>query len=104
MKSIFRLLIVSIFLCVELKAQTPPPSPAWPHPIPCRIQDGANADLFVMTLGDVQTAIADGMFDPVKDEVALKDGSVKKNYYRDVLGVKNYQPLDKARFALPPSG
>ena len=78
--------------------------PAWPHPIPCRIQDGANPDLFVMTLGDVQTPLADGVFDPVKDEVVLKDGIVKTNYYRDGLGVKFYQPLDKLQFPQPPSG
>lgn len=76
----------------------------WPHPIPCRIQEGPNPDLFVMTLGDIQTPIADGIFDPVKDEVTLKDGTVKRNYYRDGLGVKFYQPLDKSHFALPPSG
>src|ERR1043165_1871751 len=76
----------------------------WPHPIPCRIHDGINPDLFVMTLGDVETPIADGVFDPVADRVELKDGTVRTNYYRDVLGVKFYQPLDKSRFALPPSG
>jgi hypothetical protein len=57
-----------------------------------------------MTLGAVESSISDGVFDPVKDEVTLKDGSVRKNYYRDVLGVKNYQPLDKSRFPVPPSG
>src|ERR1041385_1501692 len=76
----------------------------WPHPIACRIHDGTNPDLFVMTLGDIETPIADGVFDPVADRVALKDGTVRTNYYRDVLGVKFYQPLDKSHFALPPSG
>jgi hypothetical protein len=32
-------------------------APGWPHPIPARIKDGANPDLFVMTLGDVTTAL-----------------------------------------------
>ncbi len=77
---------------------------AWPHAIPCRIQDGTNRDLFVMTLGNVETPIADGVFDPVKDQVTLKNGTVISNYYRDVLGVKFYQPLDKSRFPDPPSG
>ncbi len=77
---------------------------AWPHPFPCRIQNGANPDLFVMTLGDIETPIADGIFDPEQDAVTLKDGTVKANYYRDVLGVKFYQPIDKSRFARPPSG
>jgi hypothetical protein len=77
---------------------------AWPHPIPCRIHDGANPDLFVMTLGNVETPIAEGVFDPASDAVTLKDGSVKTNYYRDTLGVRFYRPLDKSRFPLPPSG
>ena len=83
------------------------PAPAvnpWPHPVPCRIQDGSNPDLFVMTLGPVETPLAQGTFDPVKDEVTLKNGDSVSNYYRDVLDVKFYQPLDKSRFPLPPSG
>lgn len=77
---------------------------SWPHPVPCRIQDGTNPELMVVTLGDVDTPLADGVFDPVNDQVRLKDGTVKTNYYRDVLGVKFYQPLDKSRFPTPPSG
>jgi hypothetical protein len=89
-------LLASGFLA---SAQTP-----WPHPIPCRIHDGTNPDLFVVTLGDVETPIADGVFDPVRDTVTLKDGGIKTNYYRDTLGVRFYRPLDKSRFPLPPSG
>jgi alpha-galactosidase len=77
---------------------------AWPQVIPCRVQDGTNRDLFVMTLGDVKTPIAGGTFDPVKDEVTLKDNTVISNYYRDVRGIKFYQSLDKSRFPVPPSG
>src|SRR5215469_6381175 len=47
------------------------PAHAWPAPIPCRVRDGANRDLLVMTLGDVETPLADGVFDPLKDEVTL---------------------------------
>jgi hypothetical protein len=61
-------------------------SQVWPHPIPCRIQDGKNTDLVVMFPGDVETSLADGVFDPSKDEVRLNDGTVKQNYYRDVMG------------------
>ena len=105
MKRTACILALSHLLGATLIAQTSTTSSqAWPHPIPCRIQDSANQDLFVMTLGNVATPIAEGVFDPVKDEVTLNDGSVKKNYYRDVLGVKQYQPLDKSRFSLPPSG
>ncbi|HEV8429906.1 MAG TPA: NPCBM/NEW2 domain-containing protein [Pyrinomonadaceae bacterium] len=76
----------------------------WPHAIPLRVRDGSNKDLFVMTLGDVETSLADGSFDPRTDEVTLKDGTVIKNYYRDKLGVKYFKPVDKSLFALPPSG
>src|ERR1700761_6790983 len=51
----------------------------WPHPIPCRTQDGVNPDIWVMTLGDPQTSLADGVFDPVADAVTMRDGSVKTN-------------------------
>jgi len=76
----------------------------WPHSIPCRIHDGPDPDLWVMTLGEVETPLATGVFDPVTDRVTLKDGTVKTNYYRDILGVRFYQPLDKSRFPKPPSG
>jgi hypothetical protein len=105
MKNAVLVFVLFSLHCGVIGAQTATdPGPSWPHPIPCRIQDGTNRDLFVMTLGKVETPIADGIFDPVKDEVTLKDGSVKQNYYRNVLGVKQYQPLDKSRFPLPPSG
>lgn len=92
-------------LPASLRGEAPSAAaPRWPYPIPCRIQDGANPDLFVMTLGAVQTPIADGVFDPVQDSVTLRDGTVRSNYYRDTLGVKFYRPLDKTHFPLPPSG
>ncbi|NOZ57004.1 MAG: hypothetical protein GXO73_09495, partial [Calditrichaeota bacterium] len=77
---------------------------SWPHPFPCRVQDGPNPDLLVMTLGPVSTPLAQGVFDPVADEVRLHDGRVLKHYYRDSLGVEFYQPIDKSHFPLPPSG
>jgi hypothetical protein len=76
----------------------------WPRPIPLRVRDGANPELMVMTLGDVQTSLADGTYDPRKDEATLKDGTVTQNYFRDKLGVKYFQPIDKSIFPLPPSG
>ena len=39
-----------------------------------------------------------------KDEVRLINGTVKDHYSSDTLGIKYYQPLDKTRFPLPPSG
>jgi len=57
-----------------------------------------------MTLGEVETSLADGVLDPQADRVTLKDGKVIENYYKSTLGVKYFQPIDKSRFALPPSG
>jgi hypothetical protein len=94
------MILCSLFAAPS-KAQT---KTSWPHPIPCRIQDGNNPDLFVMTLGDVNTTLAQGIYDPVKDQVNLKDGTIKEHYYRDTLGVAYYKPIDKTHFPLPPSG
>src|SRR5215471_17563874 len=77
---------------------------SWPHPIPLRARDNGNPDLMVMTLGDVETPLADGIYDPANDAATLKDGAVIKNYYRDKLGVKYFRPIDKTNFPLPPSG
>src|SRR3989442_828191 len=76
----------------------------WPHPVPLRVSDGNNRGLFVMTFGDVQTSLADGIFDPQTDQVTLKDGKVIKDYYAGTLGVRYFKPIDKSKFALPPSG
>ena len=76
----------------------------WPHAIPARIRDSNNKELMVMTLGAVNPSIADGTFDPVKDEMRLHDGTVIRNYYRDALKIKYFHPLDKSRFPVPPSG
>ncbi len=74
------------------------------NPIPCRIKDGANLDLFFMTLGNVDTPVADGVYDPSEDKVFLKDGNTIRNYFKDVLGIKYFKPIDKSKFPLPPSG
>ena len=101
---VFLLLTLSLF-CQATMAQTSVnPKQSWPHPIPARIRDGGNRDLLIMTLGDADVPLADGSFDPVNDEVRLKDGTVIKNYYRDTLKVKYYRAIDKTRFPLPPSG
>jgi hypothetical protein len=76
----------------------------WPHSIPARVRDSANKDLMVMTLGDVSTPLAGGVFDPVKDELRLNDGTVINNYFRDTLKIKYFHPIDKTQFPLPPSG
>ncbi len=105
MKSVVAfLLLLTLGNAAPLAQGQPAATQPWPHSIPCRVHDGDNPDLFVMTLGPVQTPIADGIFDPVHDLVTLKNRAVTNHYYRDALGIKYYQPLDKSRFPLPPSG
>ena len=76
----------------------------WPHTIPCRIKNGINPELFIMTLGDVQTKLAQGTFYPKQDLVILKHGAQVKNYYKDTLNIKFFKPINKTHFPLPPSG
>src|SRR5690348_4948687 len=96
-----RLLFATLFALVLVHVAV---AQTWPHPIPARIRDNHAKDLMVMTLGPVSTTIADGTFDPAKDELRLRDGRVLKNYFRDTLKIKYYNAIDKTRFPLPPSG
>lgn len=105
MKTRNRFIILSILFCGSgLSPSLVEAQQAWPHPIPCRIHDGSNPDVMVMTLGSIKTNLADGVFDPMKDEVTLQDGTHIQNYYKDSLGVKYFSPVDKSKFPLPPSG
>ena len=93
--------LIALLVCLS-NAQTD--QKPWPYPIPLRTHDGENKDLFVMTLGNVQTPLAEGVYDPLLDEARLLDGSVLRNYFRTTLGVSYFTPIDKTRFPLPPSG
>ena len=97
-----RMLVLLCFLSFspDASGQSGPAHPGW-NPFR-RDQDGRNRDVFVMTLGEVSSSLADGTFDPNKDEVRMNDGSVKQNYYKQTLGIKYFQPIDKARFPLRP--
>jgi len=41
---------------------------AWPRSIPCRVEDSASPDLFMMILGEVETPLAQGMYNPATDK------------------------------------
>ncbi|HSO77506.1 MAG TPA: NPCBM/NEW2 domain-containing protein [Bacteroidales bacterium] len=85
-------------------APWPGPVTEWPRVIPARVGDTDNRDLFIMTLGEVSTPLAQGKYDPVNDRLTLNDGSVMEHYYRDTLQLKFYKPINKTIFPLPPSG
>lgn len=89
----------------RMTADAGPVTP-WPRTVPVRLEPrrGGRDDLMVTTLGEVQTPLADGTFDPVADEITTSDGRVLEHYYRDSLGIAYYRPLDKSIFPVPPSG
>lgn len=80
------------------------PVTPWPRPVPVRLQPHGHDDLLITTLGEISTPLADGVFDPVADRVTTRDGRVLEHYYRDTLGIRFYQPIDKSVFPVPPSG
>jgi hypothetical protein len=80
------------------------PVGAWPRPIPIRLEPAGNDELLISTLGDVSTPLSDGMFDPSADRVTTKDGRTIERYYKDRLEILFYQPIDKTRYTVPPSG
>lgn len=98
------LFLMALVICSHASGQSGVKSKSWPYPVPCRVSDVQTPDIMVMTLGDVQTPLAQGVFNPSTDEVKLNNGKVIPNYYKDSLKIKYYTPIDKSRFALPPSG
>jgi hypothetical protein len=80
------------------------PVTPWPRPIPIRLKPDGRDDLFVVTLGEVETPLADGEFDPVRDRVTIGDERVIENYYQQQLEIPFFQPIEKSVFRLPPSG
>lgn len=77
---------------------------AWPHPFAVRTADETGSDLFVMTLGDVSTPLADAVFDPATDTLTRRDGSKSEHHVRDRLGIRWFHPIDKSAFPSPPAG
>jgi hypothetical protein len=104
MKFFVCLLLLWVLACQPLTAQLKPGERKWPHAIPARTKDSDNRDLFIMTLGDVKTPLADSTFDPAKDEIRTNDGSTRADYYKKTLGINFFEPIDKSIFPLPPAG
>lgn len=80
------------------------PVTEWPRPIPIRLEPPEGGDVFVTLLGDVETPLAQGTYDPVADRVSLEDGTVLPDYFKTTLDIPYYRALDKSFFPLPPSG
>lgn len=102
--SIFLAAVIAALVIVTFQATDAQMRSAWPYTIPARTRDSGNKDLFVMVLGPVETPLADAAFDPSKDEIRMKNGSILRNYYKDTLGIKYFRPIDKSVFPLPPAG
>lgn len=80
------------------------PVTPWPRPVPVRLAPEEGDDLLVTLLGEVETPLADGEYDPELDRVTLADGTVVEDYYTEVLDIPYYEPIDKSVFPLPPAG
>ena len=94
-----RLITVAILLAFS----APLVAQKLPAVVPARI-GSQNDDLFIMTLGDAETPLADARFDTENDRLTLSNGRVIENYYRDSLHIRFYSPIEKSVFPLPPSG
>lgn len=80
------------------------PVSAWPRPVPMRARPTGRDDVFVLTLGDAETPLASGTYDPMADRATLNGGGAIDNYYKQSLGVAEYRPIDKTVFPVPLSG
>lgn len=101
------LLTVSVPTHAAVDAALEPNTRVWPHPVPARVLDAAQSarqPVLVLTLGNVTTPLANAVFDPALDQLRTSDGKVVDHYFRDQLGVRDYSPIDKSRFPLPPTG
>jgi NPCBM/NEW2 domain-containing protein len=95
-------------------APPPRPTPAWqdaagpvtkwPRVIPARTRPEGRDEILVTTLGEVATPLANATFDPVADRLTMNDGRVVEGYYKNVLEIPFYTPVDKSRYPVPPSG
>ena len=80
------------------------PVTPWPRPIPVRLKPDGRDEIFVSTLGEVETRLADGWFDPSHDRVETEDGRIIEDYFRQQLEIPFFEPIDKSVFRMPPSG
>lgn len=78
------------------------PGAVIPEQIPCIVE--SNDRLLFLTLGEPEVTVKQGVYHPYLDRVVLSDGRVLDDYYRDVLGLRWFEPLDKSHHPLPPSG
>jgi len=90
--------IGTLVLCGSVDAQT------WPYPIPCRINSDVSQNVMFITLGNVITPLAQGMFYPQKDQIILNNGQIFNDYYKNSLNLQYYNPINKAFYPLPPCG
>ena len=72
---------------------------------PCRTNDSLNSDILFLALGYPDlSAIKHGDFDLANDRIYKNGKVISENYYKQTLGLKYFQPIDKSTFKLPASG
>lgn len=75
---------------------------ALPESIPCIV--ASDDRLLFLTLGEPEVSVKQGVYHPHEDRVVLADGRVLEHYFRDVLGLGWFEPLNKEHHPLPASG
>jgi hypothetical protein len=108
--------MITLFATAPLVAATPSPQATpvwaeaagpvtrWPRIIPARTKPPLRDDVMITTLGEVETPLADATFDPIRDQLTARDGRVVDSYFKTVLEVPYYTPVDKSLYPVPPSG
>ncbi|MFN0135082.1 MAG: NPCBM/NEW2 domain-containing protein [Phycisphaerae bacterium] len=80
------------------------PVATWPRLLNVRPSAAPGDELFMLALGDVQTAAADATYDPAIDRLTFKDTTSIDYYFRDRLGVKHYRMIARGTYPVPPTG
>jgi hypothetical protein len=71
----------------------------------CRTNDSLNPDVLFLSLGNPDLSrVKQGDFDLANDRILQNGKVIQSNYYKQTLGLKYFQPIDKSVFKLPASG
>jgi hypothetical protein len=74
-------------------------------PRPCRTNDSLNADVLFVALGNPDLSrVTQGDFDLANDRIIKNGKVVYPNYFKQTLGLKYFQPIDKSVFKVSASG
>ncbi len=70
----------------------------------CRYNDKNSPDVLISAFGEINTPLAQGVYELNSDQLTLFSGEAKADYYRKSLGFAYFTPIDKTVFPTPPTG